>query len=100
MRGLMPLPSQVERFIRLPAGRGRGSATRFILLEDLVGLFLDRVFPGFRVTGHGLVPPDPRHRCGVRGGGRGPGPFLRDGAEAAAARRRDPSGRQTPTMPQ
>jgi polyphosphate kinase len=53
MRGLLPLPSQVERFIRLPAGEA-GEPTRFILLEDLVVLFLDRVFPGFRLTGHGL----------------------------------------------
>ncbi len=53
MRGLLPLPSQVERFIRLPAGEA-GGPVRFILLDDLVVLFLDRVFPGFRLTGHGL----------------------------------------------
>ena len=53
MRGLLPLPSQVERFIRLPAGDA-GGPVRFILLDDLVVLFLDRVFPGFRLTGHGL----------------------------------------------
>src|SRR6202044_3151086 len=53
MRGLLPLPSQVERFVRLPAGEA-GGAVRFILLDDLVVLFLDRVFPGFRLTGHGL----------------------------------------------
>jgi polyphosphate kinase len=52
MRGLLPLPSQVERFIRLPASEN--GRIRFILLEDLVILFLDRVFPGFRVTGRGL----------------------------------------------
>ncbi len=53
MRGLLPLPSQVERFIRLPAGKP-GGPVRFILLDDLVVLFLDRIFPGFRLTGHGL----------------------------------------------
>ena len=53
MRGLLPLPSQVERFIRLPAADGDGRI-RFIVLEDLVILFLDRVFPGFSVTGKGL----------------------------------------------
>ncbi|MBN8898465.1 MAG: polyphosphate kinase 1, partial [Rhodospirillales bacterium] len=52
MRGLLPLPSQVERFVRLrPAPDG---SIRFILLEDLVLMFLDRVFPGFRVIGQGL----------------------------------------------
>ncbi|MDR3534588.1 MAG: RNA degradosome polyphosphate kinase [Rhodopila sp.] len=53
MRGMLPLPSQVERFIRLPPAEA-GGAIRFILLEDLVVLFLDRVFPGFRLTGSGL----------------------------------------------
>ena len=53
MRGLLPLPGQVRRFVRLPSGGARG-AVRFILLDDLVVLFLDRVFPGFRLTGHGL----------------------------------------------
>jgi polyphosphate kinase len=53
MRGLLPLSSQVDRFIRLPAVDGTGPI-RFILLEDLVVLFLDRVFPGFRLTAHGM----------------------------------------------
>jgi polyphosphate kinase len=53
MRGLLPLPSQIERFVRLPAG-APGEPIRFILLDDLVVLFLNRVFPGFRLTGHGL----------------------------------------------
>ncbi|HET8996383.1 MAG TPA: RNA degradosome polyphosphate kinase, partial [Acetobacteraceae bacterium] len=53
MRGLIPLPSQVERFIRLPAA-GPEQQIRFVMLEDLVGMFLDRLFPGFRVTGQGM----------------------------------------------
>ncbi|HXT80060.1 MAG TPA: RNA degradosome polyphosphate kinase [Acetobacteraceae bacterium] len=52
MRGLLPMPSQIERFIRLPATGG--GPIRFILLEDLVLLCLDKVFPGFRMTGSGL----------------------------------------------
>ena len=51
MRALLPLPSQVDRFIRLPGATGE--PIRFVLLEDLLSLFLDRLFPGFRVTGHG-----------------------------------------------
>ena len=50
MRALLPLPPQVERFIRLPArdGAAGGDATiRFVMLEDLIRLFLDRLFPGF-----------------------------------------------------
>jgi polyphosphate kinase len=52
MRALLPLPAQVGRFIRLPAS-GPGAPIRFLILEDLVGLFLDRLFPGFSVTGKG-----------------------------------------------
>jgi polyphosphate kinase len=51
MRALLPLPSQVERFVRLPGTIGE--PIRFVLLDDLVGLFLGRLFPGFRLTGHG-----------------------------------------------
>ncbi|HEX2943523.1 MAG TPA: RNA degradosome polyphosphate kinase [Rhodopila sp.] len=53
MRGLLPLPGQVERFIRLPVSEP-GQPIRFVLLEDLLVRFLDRVFPGFKMTGHGL----------------------------------------------
>jgi len=52
MRGLIPLPAQVERFIRLP--QAPGGPIRFVMLEEVVGLFLQRVFPGFYVTGQGL----------------------------------------------
>ena len=51
MRGLLPLPNQIERFVRLPDSPG--APIRFVLLEDLVLLSLDRVFPGFEVTGKG-----------------------------------------------
>jgi polyphosphate kinase len=53
MRALIPLPAQVERFIRLPAGP-RGQPIRFVMLEAVVGLFLDRLFPGFHIGGQGL----------------------------------------------
>ncbi|HYM33058.1 MAG TPA: RNA degradosome polyphosphate kinase [Candidatus Cybelea sp.] len=49
MNALLPLPSQVERFVRLP-----GAAIRFLSLENLVGLFMDRLFPGYEVLGRGL----------------------------------------------
>jgi polyphosphate kinase len=51
MRALLPLPSQVGRFVRLPGAIGE--PIRFVMLEDLLGLFLGRLFPGFRVTGQG-----------------------------------------------
>jgi polyphosphate kinase len=52
MRALLPLPSQVDRFIRLPGTKGE--PIRFVILDDLVTMFLDRMFPGFRITGHGI----------------------------------------------
>jgi polyphosphate kinase len=53
MNALIPLPSQVDRFIRLPASGAR-STIRFVMLETLVELFMGRIFPGFRVTGQGM----------------------------------------------
>ena len=51
MRALIPLPVQVERFVRLPAA---GGPIRFVMLEHLVVLLLHRLFPGFRLAGHGM----------------------------------------------
>src|SRR3546814_1259418 len=48
LRALLPLPTLLPRFIRLP-----GAEIRFLPLEDVVGLYLDRLFPGFDVIGAG-----------------------------------------------
>ena len=48
-QALLPLPSQIDRFIRLP-----GAAIRFLPLEEAIGMYLDRLFPGFDVRGQGL----------------------------------------------
>jgi polyphosphate kinase len=52
MRALLPLPPQVDRFVRLPPGEGRN--IRFVLLEDLISLCLGRLFPGFIAAERGL----------------------------------------------
>lgn len=49
MEGLLLVPSTIARFIRLP-----GKALRFIALEDMIGEFLDHLFPGFSVVGRGM----------------------------------------------
>jgi polyphosphate kinase len=53
MRALLPLSPQVQRFIRLPARDG-APGIRFVQLEDLILLFLDRLFPGFIPAETGL----------------------------------------------
>ncbi|MXP62312.1 RNA degradosome polyphosphate kinase [Roseomonas sp. M0104] len=60
MRALLPLPSQVERFIRLPAAEDAPQITpgtgpiRFVRLEDVVTLFLPRLFPGYINAAQGM----------------------------------------------
>ena len=56
MQALIPLPAQIERFIRLPPrpADDRPPAIRFVLLEDLVSSCLDRLFPGFQVQSKGM----------------------------------------------
>ncbi|MGH7122726.1 MAG: RNA degradosome polyphosphate kinase, partial [Stellaceae bacterium] len=49
MEALLLLPSAIGRFIRMP-----GESVRFLPLEQMVTLFLDRLFPGFSVVGHGM----------------------------------------------
>jgi len=46
---LLPVPSQLKRFIRLP-----GSPSRYISLENVIYLHLHRLFPGYSVLGSGL----------------------------------------------
>src|ERR1700683_1699439 len=49
MTALLPIPSQLRRFIRLP-----GPQIRFLSLENAIGLNLRRLFPGYFVRGSGL----------------------------------------------
>ena len=56
MHALLPIPTQVDRFIRLPnkEGAGEGSSEiRFVRIETVIGLFLTRLFPGFTARGQG-----------------------------------------------
>ena len=49
MKALLPIPSQLERFVRMP-----GEKARFMLLENMLSMFLPRLFPGYDVMGKGL----------------------------------------------
>ena len=49
MFGLIPVPHNIERFVRLP-----GEITRFVALERMIGLFMDHLFPGFQLLAKGM----------------------------------------------
>ncbi len=49
LRALVPLPAHIGRFVRLP-----GKSIRFVSVERLVRLNLDKLFPGFEVGGDGV----------------------------------------------
>ncbi len=46
LRALLPVPHKIDRFISLPATSGH----RFLQLEELLLLHLDRLFPGYKMT--------------------------------------------------
>ena len=49
LQALILIPPSVDRFVRLP-----GNAIRFLPVEQMIGLFLDHLFPGFAVVAQGV----------------------------------------------
>jgi polyphosphate kinase len=49
MEAMLLVPGTINRFIRLP-----GKAVRFLPIEQMIGLFLDHLFPGFSVVEQGM----------------------------------------------
>ena len=49
LQALILIPSSVDRFVRLP-----GTRIRFLPVEKMIALFLDRLFPGFAVVAQGV----------------------------------------------
>jgi polyphosphate kinase len=49
LQALILIPSSIARFVRLPGGR-----IRFLPVEQMIGLFLDHLFPGFAVVAQGV----------------------------------------------
>ena len=54
MNALLPIPQQLDRFVRLPPVDGQ-TAVRFISLENMLSLFIPRLFPGYDVQGKGVI---------------------------------------------
>jgi len=48
LQALLPIPNQIDRFIRLPSADG---AARFLPLEELLLLNVGALFPGYELTG-------------------------------------------------
>jgi polyphosphate kinase len=49
LQALILIPPSVDRFMRLP-----GDRIRFLPIEQVIGLFLDHLFPGFAVAAQGV----------------------------------------------
>nr|WP_245445658.1 RNA degradosome polyphosphate kinase [Rhizobium album] len=50
MTALLRLPTALDRFVRLPDD---GPVIRYITLEDVVGMFIHKLYPGYEVKGFG-----------------------------------------------
>ena len=49
LQALLPIPNQIDRFVRLPA---EPDHARFLPLEDLLLLFIGKLFPGYELIGN------------------------------------------------
>ena len=47
--GLVLVPPQIERFVRVP-----GKSPRFVAVEKIIAMNFRRLFPGMRILGHGI----------------------------------------------
>ncbi len=50
LQSLLPIPSQVPRFLSLPDTAG--GTQRLIMLEEVLLEFIDQLFPGYELAGH------------------------------------------------
>ena len=48
LQALLPIPNQIDRFVRLASAEGQA---RFLPLEGLLLMFIDKLFPGYELGG-------------------------------------------------
>ncbi|HEY8194302.1 MAG TPA: RNA degradosome polyphosphate kinase [Hyphomicrobium sp.] len=53
MNGLIPIPGQLERFVRLEADPAKPKEIRFVRLESAIGMFISELFSGFEIKSQG-----------------------------------------------
>lgn len=56
VHSILPIPSQLNRFIRLPTTNGAGDGPakiRFVRLETMVAMFVEQLFFGYEINGMG-----------------------------------------------
>ncbi|HML27278.1 MAG TPA: RNA degradosome polyphosphate kinase [Hyphomicrobium sp.] len=53
MNGLIPIPGQLERFIRLEPDSDKPQDVRFVQLENVIGMHLTELFSGFEIKSQG-----------------------------------------------
>lgn len=51
--GLVPIASQLNRFVRVRSGRNEDNPIRFIRVEAAIGMFMETLFPGFEMLSQG-----------------------------------------------
>lgn len=53
MSALIRIPHKIDRFVRLPDRQDQPGIIRFMVLEQVISLFIDKLFPGYNFIGKG-----------------------------------------------